>query len=91
MQWANHPEGVLLKTGDCAVAMLSRAATRLFREQAHRVEVVRVLGVYAWRKEDAASEWRGNCAVDRWGVPLCEVVWRWDESEPALADQNRMK
>ena len=76
LEWLAQRTGVKLKTGGCAVAMLSQAATQLFCEQADRVEDVRVLGVYAWRKEDGAPEWRGTCIVDQWGVPLCEVVLR---------------
>ena len=76
LQWVNHPDGVLLKAGDGAVAMLSRSAAQLFREQAERIEEIRVLGVYVWRKEDSTPEWRSACAVNRWGVPLCEVVLR---------------
>ena len=76
LRWANHPEGVLLKAGDCAVAKLSRAAVGWFRERESRIEAVRVLGVYAWRKEDCAAEWRGSVVADRWGLPLCEVVLR---------------
>ena len=76
LQWTHHPDCVLLKAGDGAVAMLSRSAAQLFCERAERIEEIRVLGVYVWRKEDSTPEWRNTCAVDRWGVPLCEVVLR---------------
>ncbi len=76
VQWTNHQDGVLLKAGDVTVAMLSRSATQLFREQAELIEEIRVLGIYVWRKEDNTPEWRKTCTAARWGVPFCEVVLR---------------
>ena len=59
-----------------AVAMLSAAGAEWFRRHGERVEALRVLGVYGWRREDVGAEWRNTCVTDRWGVPLCEVVVR---------------
>ncbi len=41
-----------------------------------RVDALRVLGVYGWRREDVGAGWRNTCVTDRWGVPLCEAVVR---------------
>ena len=76
LKWAEDPAGILLKAGRCPVAMLSREGTRRFRDWSGRVEAVRVLGVYGWRKEDVVPEWRNTYVADCWGVPLCEVVLR---------------
>ena len=76
LKWAEDPAGILLKAGRCPVAMLSREGTRKFRGWIDRVESVLVLGVYGWRKEDVEPEWRSTYVIDRWGVPLCEVVLR---------------
>jgi hypothetical protein len=59
-----------------AVAMLSAAGAEWFRRHGERVEALRVLGVYGWRREDVGAEWRNTCVTDRWGVPLCEAVVR---------------
>ena len=74
LSWVENSAGILLKSGRCAVAMLSREGTRTFRDWVDRVEVVQVLGVYGWRKEDVGPEWRNAYVADRWGVPLCEAV-----------------
>ena len=72
---------VFLKRGGCAVAMLSTEGSRAFGEMAGRVEEIRVLGVYLWRKEDVGPEWRNTCVAERWGVPLCELALRTDGAE----------
>ena len=63
-----------METESCVVAKLSQSAIKRFRERVECIEEIRVLGVYAWRKEDNAPEWQGTCTMDQWGVPLCEVV-----------------
>ena len=76
VEWQEKEGMILLKAGNCLVAKLSEAGTRWFQQHADRVDTVRVLGVYGWRREDVGAEWRNTCVVDRWGVPLCEVVVR---------------
>ena len=80
LKWAEDSSGILLQAGRCPVAMLSREGSRRFRGWTGRVEAVRVLGVYGWRKEDVEPEWRSTYVADRWGVPLCEVVLRTDKT-----------
>ena len=69
-------DSVLLKVDSHPVAKLSGAGSEWFRRHAERVDALRVLGVYGWRREDAGPEWRNACVTDRWGVPLCEAVVR---------------
>lgn len=76
LAWLDHRGDILLKTGDGTVAMLSRSAGARFREYRDKIEEIRVLGVYKWRKEDGGPEHRDGCVADQWGVPLCEAVLR---------------
>ena len=76
LKWEVREDAVLLKAGSESVAMLSVAGAEWFRRHAERVEALRVLGVYGWRREDVDPEWRNTCVTDRWGVPLCEAVVR---------------
>ncbi len=76
LAWDVREDAVLLKAGSTSVAKLSAAGSEWFRRHAERVEALRVLGVYGWRREDVGEEWRNTCVADRWGVPLCEVVVR---------------
>ena len=76
LAWLDHRGDSVLKTGDGTVAMLSRSAGARFREYRDKIEEIRVLGVYKWRKEDGGPEHRDGCVADQWGVPLCEAVLR---------------
>lgn len=73
LEWADEKSGIVLKRNGCAVAMLSAEGARAFREDAGRLEKIRVMGVYGWRREDAEPEWRNTCVAERWGIPLCEA------------------
>ena len=74
--WEEARSGIALKTEGGVVVLLSREGSRRFIKDSGRVEEIRVLGVYGWRKEDAEPEWRKTYASNRWGIPLCEVVLR---------------
>ncbi len=81
LNWEETRSGIILKTAEDGVALLSRDGSRRFIQHAGQVEEIRVLGVYGWRKEDAEPEWRKTYATNRWGIPLCEVVLRREEGE----------
>ena len=74
--WEETRSGIALKAEGMVMARLSKEGTRRFIQHADRVEEIRVLGIYGWRKEDAEPEWRKTCAANLWGIPLCEVVLR---------------
>jgi len=76
LAWSSERGRILLKAGACPVARLSQAGAQRFGIWADRVEEVRVLGIYGWRREDAEPEWRASCTAEQWGVPLCEAVVR---------------
>ncbi len=80
--WEETRSGIALKADGTVLALLSRDGTRRFIQSADRVDEIRVLGIYGWRKEDAEPEWRKTCAAKRWGIPLCEVVLRRDSTIP---------
>ena len=76
LNWAESPRGIVLKTNQGVVALLSKSSSQQFYEWEPSIEKIRVLGVYVWRKEDNEPEYQDRCGVDQWGVPLCEVVLR---------------
>jgi len=76
LKWKESSRGIVLKTDHGAVALLSKLSSQRFREWEPRIEGIRVLGVYVWRKEDNEPDYQDRCGVDQWGVPLCEVVLR---------------
>ena len=76
LAWMSAAGRVIFKAGTCPVARLSQAGAQRFGAWADRVEEVRVLGIYGWRREDADPEWRASCTAEEWGVPLCEAVVR---------------
>ena len=60
--------------GGQPVAALSTAAREEWRDR--RVEEVRVLAIEERRREQSQEGYRERCRVDRWEVPLVEVLWR---------------
>ena len=76
VDWAEDKSGVILRHRACAVAMLSAEGARSIREDLKRLERIRVMGVYGWRREDAEPEWRNTYVAERWGIPLCEAEFK---------------
>ena len=63
------------KHGTCA-ARLSETASKEWRERLPDVESARVLALIEWRKDDGEAEYSRMCQVDKWEVPLVEVIYR---------------
>lgn len=57
------------------VARLSREATRKWSDRFDRIVSASVLAVLERRREDAEPAYRESCRVDRWELPIIEVVW----------------
>jgi ATP-dependent DNA helicase RecQ len=74
MDWRETEAGIVLEREGRAIAKLSAEGLGRFKEASGRIRDIRVLGVYGWRKIDNHPDWIDSFAIDRWGVPLCEIA-----------------
>jgi ATP-dependent DNA helicase RecQ len=65
----------LIDEAGATVAVLSQKAREKFSRQPRRIANVRVLAVVERRASDCGSEFAGSCRIERWEVPLSEVVY----------------
>ncbi len=57
------------------VARLSSAGAAAWRPRVAAVQEIRVLAMVRRYREDSEPDYRAKCRVDRWELPVCEVVW----------------
>lgn len=66
----------LLTDDGCSVAQLSTSAAEIWGQRIHDVEQVRVLCMLRRFASDSKEEYRDAIKVDRWEIPMCELVVR---------------
>ena len=66
----------LLDTSGTAVAALSKEAIRMWNDRLDEIESARVVAMVERRDEDSDGTFRSKLRVERWEVPLVEIVYR---------------
>jgi ATP-dependent DNA helicase RecQ len=83
------PEGegdVAVRHGEVTVARLSQTAAAVWRGRLADVESAAVIAMVRRYREDSEESYRAQCRLDRWEIPLLEVVWRMPQGQRAAAD-----
>jgi len=65
-----------LQHGDVTVARLSQKGHQEWADKLVRVETVRVITMIKRYRDDSEENFRSGCKVERWEIPLVELVYR---------------
>lgn len=76
LQMSNRHGKLSLQSGGIDIARLSQAAHPLWLDKAPRIERISVIALLKRYRDDGAAEYQQRGKVDKWEVPLAEVVYR---------------